>query len=241
MHTPNALLSKQSNQLEPLERLQKKLNYHFSDIHKLSLALQHRSYHRQNNERLEFLGDSVLDLIITDYLFTDPKLNEGDFSRTRSNLVKEESLSLIAKALELQNYIKLGAGELKTDGALKASILADCLEAIIGAMYIDSNLQTITPIVLNWFTPFFQQLQFNNQKDAKTKLQEILQSRKLNIPVYTLINTCGPAHAQTFLIRCSITQPSLNAEAQAMNKKQAEQQAASLLLSKLQDLMPKWF
>lgn len=223
--------------------MQNILGYIFIDQNLLKLALTHSSVGRvANNQRLEFLGDAILNFIIADYLYkNNPEATEGELTRIRSNLVKESTLCLIAKKHNLSNYIKLGVGELKTGGLYKSSILADTWESIIAAIYLDSDLLTIQRLVINWYTElhYFQpdgKLNEKNNlldpcdKDPKSLLQELLHSKGLALPIYKIVQISGRPHNQLFKVSCIISGSKHLVYGTGNNRKQAEQDAAQQAL-----------
>ncbi len=214
--------------IKPIAELARKLGYEFSDTGLFELALTHRSCGKKNNERLEFLGDSILNFVIADDLFVRfPQAREGQLSRLRARLVKGETLAEIARELQLGDYLRLGSGELKSGGYRRDSILADAVEAIIGAIYLDSDLDTSRGFILNWYAERLGQLDLNEtQKDSKTQLQEFLQSRRAALPQYELTSVEGEAHAQTFHIRCEVELLNNATEGHGSSRRQAEQEAA---------------
>lgn len=210
--------------------------YHFKQQDLLQQALTHRSFSRNsNNERLEFLGDSVLNLIISNCIYQRfADADEGDLSRIRASLVKEETLAQIAREINLGDFINLGGGELKSGGYRRASILSDALEAIIGAIYLDSDYRQTETAVLTLFQGQLDNIDTAaNLKDPKTRLQEYLQARQQDLPVYEVEKTTGESHAQLFTVRCDIGNPELRASGTGTSRKKAEQQAAQNLLDKL--------
>lgn len=227
--------------------MQNKLGYAFIDQNLLKTALTHSSLSgAKNNQRLEFLGDAILNFIIADYLYKhNPEATEGELTRIRSNLVKESTLSLIAKKHNLPNYINLGVGELKTGGLYKSSILADTLEAIIAAVYLDSSLATIQHLIVNWYQAinYFQsngRLNENNNllldpqdKDPKTLLQELLHAKALPLPVYKIVKITGKPHNQLFKVSCMVSGIEDLIYGTGNNRKQAEQNAAKVALEQL--------
>ncbi len=213
--------------------LQENIGHKFNTIELLNMALVHRSYSSSNNERLEFLGDAILDAGISDVLYNEfPNINEGELSRIRSNIVRQEYLAEIANKLNLSNYIMLGMGEIKTGGLNKSSILSGALEAILGAIYLDGGFNKVLEIIHQWIK--FKIIDLNNtQKDSKTMLQEYLQSRKYELPKYILLKTNGLDHEQTFEINCIIISHKINVTAVAPSKKEAEQKAAAIALQQI--------
>lgn len=199
------------------------------------LALTHRSYGADNNERLEFLGDSILGFVIGDALFQQfPDAREGDLSRLRSLLVKGETLAEIALEFKLGECLNLGEGELKSGGFRRASILADAVEAIIGAVYLDQGMEAARTCVLRWYESRLHSLELeDNPKDAKTQLQEFLQARKAPLPEYDVIEIDGDAHAQHFTVACRITLLAQPTQARASSRRAAEKLAAAAALKAL--------
>ncbi len=215
-----------------LTTLSHTLQYTFNNIDLLKLALTHRSMGTKNNERLEFLGDALLDGIIAKALYiTHDKASEGDLSRLRSSLVNGEALAKIGQEFHLGDYLYLGQGELKSGGHQRASILACTLEAIIGAIYLDSDYVTCENIVLAWFKSRMNTISLDNEyKDSKTRLQEYLQCRKMPLPLYTLVKSEGLAHEQTFTILCTVETLKLKVTSVATTRRQAEKDAAQQIL-----------
>tara|TARA_B100000795_G_C22731240_1_gene411461 strand:- start:44 stop:733 length:690 start_codon:yes stop_codon:yes gene_type:complete len=220
-----------------IEQLEKILNYHFNDKTLLELALTHRSHQGKNNERLEFLGDSILNFIIADCLFKKfTSLSEGDLSRLRSQLVKSETLSEIGILLNLGDYLILGEGELKSSGWRRPSILADSVEAIIGAIFIDGGVKASSDLITNWFKERIDSIDPNDiKKDSKSILQELLQSKKIALPDYNIVSIDGEAHCQHFKISCSIPKLGLSIEGEGSSRKIAEQNAAHEVLKNLKN------
>jgi ribonuclease-3 len=210
--------------------------YQFKQASLLDQALTHRSYSRQlNNERLEFLGDSILNLIISNYIykrFSDA--DEGDLSRIRASLVKEETLALIARQIDLGDCIHLGGGELKSGGFRRASILADALEALIGAIYLDSDYARTEIAVLHLYQNKLQNINAGaNLRDPKTRLQEYLQANKNKLPSYQVTQTTGKAHDQVFIVSCKLLDLDMQSNGLGSSRKKAEQQAAQKILGLL--------
>lgn len=218
--------------------LHKRLKYQFNNADLLVQALTHRSYSGHNNERLEFLGDGALNFIIATQLFLKfPKLAEGELSRLRAQLVKEATLSEIAQTLDLGDALRLGEGELKSAGWRRPSILADALEAIIGAIYLDGGFVEAEKFVLALYTDKLLNIDPKViDKDPKSQLQEYLQSRKLAVPEYTVIETSGEAHAQTFVVECRIHKHQICSSGQGTSRRLAEQAAAQLALAELKKI-----
>ena len=219
-----------------MQALMKKLDYIFQDDAYLKEALTHRSAGTPHNERLEFLGDAVLDLVIADALLKQHKtLKEGEISPIRAALVKGETLAIIAKELGLPDAIYLGPGEIKTGGATRSKILANALEAIFGAIFMDGGYHQAEKAILKLYAPYLTQENPHEilQKDAKTALQEYLHAHKMPLASYTLTATKGAAHAQTFHITCSIKAHNLSETGVGSSRKKAEQIAAASLLKHL--------
>lgn len=221
------------------DRLQRRLGYFFKDVSLLHQALTHRSYGHPHNERLEFLGDSILGFVIGEALFQRyPNAREGELTRLRSSLVKGETLAHLAQEFDLGTNLILGGGERKSGGHRRASILADAVEAIIGAIYLESGFSQCREIVLSWFADRLDQVFINkpdHQKDPKTRLQEWLQSRKRPLPKYELVKAEGLSHEQEFTIRCELKNLAGAEIATGKNRKEAEQQVAERLLARLQE------
>lgn len=218
--------------------LVKRIGHGFQRPELLELALTHRSYSgKQNNERLEFLGDSLLNFIIGEALFERfPHAREGQLSRLRASLVKGTTLTKIAQTLELGPFLLLGPGELKTGGSRRDSILADSVEAIIGAIYLDGGMDACKVRVLEWFGPRLQTLSLDDTvKDNKTRLQEWLQGQKLPLPAYNILDVSGSSHSQSFVVECVVTDAGLRFEGKGHSRRQAEQMAAGLMLTALEN------
>ena len=215
-----------------LERL---MAYSFVNPDLLQRALSHKSYQSDNNERFEFLGDSILNFVIAEFLFSNyAELKEGDLSRIRANLVKGETLALIAKKLALKDYIRLGAGELKSGGFNRPSILADAVEAIIAAVYLDSGFEKAQYFVLALYADWLNDPDLLKlEKDPKTGLQEFLQSRKGGLPSYQIVDVSGDAHDQMFKVSC-IVEGRETVFCKAKSRRKAEQKAAAIMLASLQ-------
>ena len=215
---------------DALTALTRKLGYAFKSEALLFEALTHRSAASNNNERLEFLGDGILNFIIAARLFEQyPDMQEGDLSRLRASLVNRDSLADIAKALEIGQYIKLGSGELKSGGRRRDSILADAVEALLGAVYLDSGFNTCRDLILRLYETKLQNVpDVQALKDAKTRLQELLQSRRYPLPAYTVLEVSGKAHNQVFKVECSIEDLGCTTTAEGRSRRKAEQAAAEL-------------
>ena len=215
-----------------LLELQRKLRYEFSDAALLTQALTHRSFSADHYERLEFLGDSVLNLAVSDLLYTRlGNLPEGDLSRVRANLVKQETLHQLAVGLGLPDVMRLGEGEVRSGGQKRPSILADTLEAIIGAVYLDGGFTAAQSFVQR----LFNDVEINPGmdaigKDAKTELQEWLQGRKMKLPLYKVVATIGAAHKQSFDVECEIPELRLSERGIGGSRRSGEQAAAAAML-----------
>ena len=220
-----------------LSALQQRLQHQFSNSSLLSCALTHRSFSADHNERLEFLGDSVLNLAVSDLLFDRLRsLPEGDLSRIRANLVKQDTLHQLAVSLGLPEVIRLGEGEVRSGGHKRPSILADALEAVIGAVYLDAGFDAARALVRR----LFESVEINPQmqasaKDAKTELQEWLQGRKMKLPVYRVVGTLGAAHKQTFDVECEVIELGLTERGIGNSRRSGEQAAAAIMLQTLKE------
>ena len=217
---------------EGLMALQGRLQHEFSNANLLTRALTHRSFSQDHNERLEFLGDSVLNLAVADLLFQRlSALPEGDLSRVRANLVKQDTLHQLAVGLGLPEVIRLGEGEARSGGQKRPSILADALEAIIGAVYLDAGFAAAQSLVHR----LFKAVEINPEmqaigKDPKTELQEWLQARKMSLPLYRVVGTLGAAHKQTFAVECEIVELNFSERGIGGSRRAGEQAAASAML-----------
>ena len=210
--------------------------YEFDDSTLFELALTHRSVSARNNERLEFLGDSLLGLIISiEIMKKFPRSSEGELTRIRASLVNGESLANVANQLGIGEMILLGDGEKKSGGHRRPSILADVFEALVGAIYLDSNFETVKTLVLDMFQERIESIETKTTptKDSKTILQEYLQSHSLPLPVYNILEEKGPDHQKDFLVECKTVLLEQNESATAGSKRKAEQAAAALTLKKL--------
>ena len=218
-----------------LQSLQNRLQHHFKEPALLQRAVTHRSFSADHNERLEFLGDSVLGLAVSTMLFRRLRdLPEGDLSRMRANLVKQDSLHRIASQLKVSDVLRLGEGESKSGGKLRPSILADAVEALIGAVYLDAGFEVAQSMVHR----FFEGVDLSPEKqaaakDAKTALQEWLQGRKMKLPQYRVVSTAGAAHNQTFDVDCEIPELGLAAHGSGGSRRASEQSAATTMLAQL--------
>ena len=215
--------------------LQHRLQHEFSNANLLSQAVTHRSFSVDHNERLEFLGDSVLNLAVSDLLYERlSELPEGDLSRVRANLVKQETLHQLAVELGLPDVIRLGEGEVRSGGQKRPSILADALEAVIGAVYLDAGFAAAQGLVHR----LFKAVEINPEmeaigKDPKTELQEWLQGRKMNLPLYRVVATLGMAHKQTFDVECEIIEFNFSERGIGGSRRAGEQAAAAAMLQTL--------
>jgi ribonuclease-3 len=214
------------------QRLEQRLGYHFEDQRQLQLALTHRSHGATNNERLEFLGDSILNFIVGEALFKRfPEAREGQLSRLRSQMVKGDTLAELAREFELGECLVLGEGEMKSGGHRRDSILADSVEAIIGAIYLASGLDICRERVLVWFAPRLNELGLDTSaKDSKSRLQEYLQAQRQPLPEYVVAEVGGEGHAQVFTIECRVALAKTPTVATASSRREAEKQAAALML-----------
>ena len=223
-----------------LAELQIRLGYAFRQAGLLQQAVTHRSFSSDHNERLEFLGDSVLNLSVANMLYVQlSSLPEGDLSRVRANLVKQDTLHQLAKTLDLSAVMRLGEGEMRSGGQSRPSILADALEAIIGAVYLDGGYQDAQALVER----LFQKVDIKPDmqaagKDPKTELQEWLQGRKFALPKYTVVATSGAAHRQQFEVSCEVTELRQTQQGSGASRRAAEQAAAAALLQILKSESP---
>ena len=217
-------------------RLSKLLDYRFKDEGLLEQALTPRSAAKKHNERLEFLGDAVLGMVIADALFARfPSVPEGKLTRMRSTLVKGDTLAEMAKEAGVGELLKLGQGELKSGGHRRSSILADAVEAILGAIYLDAGIDTVSKVILSLWSARIDRLDPNEHpKDSKTRLQEYLQSRREPLPVYEVVGISGKDHAQTFEVSCTVAQLEKPVFGTGNSRRKAEQQAAKETLEKLE-------
>ena len=223
-----------------LESLQQRLGYRFSDPALLEQALTHRSYGRHNNERLEFLGDSVLNFVVSSLLYDGfGRIDEGDLSRMRANLVNQHALHEIAQRLELSEHLLLGQGDLKSGSFRRPSILADAAEAVFGAVYLDGGFEAARAVISALYAPVLKSVDpLTVGKDAKTLLQEHLQGRRMPLPVYAVVATHGAAHNQMFEVECSIPKLGIGVLGSGASRRAAEQAAARLALAQAQSLAP---
>jgi len=218
-----------------LDLLQQRIGHPFADASLLARALTHRSFGADHNERLEFLGDAVLSLVISGLLFERfAGSDEGDLTRVRAHLVREESLHRVAVQLGLPEVLRLGDGEARGGGAQRASILADALEALIGATHLDGGFEAARTVVKGLFGEVINTTDLTSwAKDAKTELQEWLQARRLPVPTYRISATRGQAHAQTFEVECVVPALHLVESGEGRSRRVAEQEAARRMLDAL--------
>jgi len=226
------------NSSPALQALQKRLQHEFANPKLLAQALTHRSFSADHNERVEFLGDSVLNLAVAGLLYEQlSELPEGDLSRVRANLVKQDTLHQLAVVLGLPDLLRLGEGEARSGGKHRPSMLADALEAVIGAVYLDAGYDKADQLVRR----LFKDVEVNPQmkaigKDPKTELQEWLQGRKMRLPLYKVVGTLGAAHQQTFEVECAITEFGRAERGIGVSRRAGEQAAASAMLLYLKTL-----
>ncbi|HRO63340.1 ribonuclease III [Thermomonas sp.] len=211
--------------------------YRFSDPALLAQALTHRSAGSPHNERLEFLGDSLVNHFMADALYRHwPKADEGALTRARAELVRESALAGIARMLQLGDLLVLGPGEMKSGGRHRDSILADAVEAMVAAIFLDAGFEACRAAVLPWFAPLLAALPPPNKvgKDAKTRLQEWLQARQQPLPAYTLLEERGEDHARVFRVSCTLAQPGILTYGEGSSRRAAEQQAAEAALKDIE-------
>jgi ribonuclease III len=209
--------------------------HRFADVDLLARALTHRSAGSRNYERLEFLGDALLNMIIAEALFQRlPRADEGMLTRARATLVRESSLAAIARELGLGDHLQLGPGELKSGGYRRESILADALEGLVAAVYLDAGFEACRALVLRWFASVLEQAPERiRDKDPKTRLQEVLQAGRQALPVYELVDTEGDDHCKIFHVRCLLADPVLECTGRGGSRREAEQAAAAAALQSL--------
>ena len=215
-----------------IEELSRRLGYLFKNAKLLKIALTHRSSEENNNERLEFLGDSIVNFIIAESLYQQfPHAQEGDLSRWRAKLINRDTLCQLAQTFNVGHYLFLGPGELKSGGADRPSILSCAMEAIIGAIYLDGGYSVVRECVLRWYQPLFATFsQVTEHKDPKTQLQEYVQRCRLPLPVYTVEKIEGESHSQYFTVSCQIANLPHNALGHGSSRRRAEQDAAEKIL-----------
>ena len=218
-----------------VENFQQSLSHRFANLELLKQALTHRSAERNNNERFEFLGDSLLGFVVAELLYQEyPDASEGELSRMRASMVSKPALAVIARQLELGSFLRLGSGERNSGGASRDSILSDAVEAIIAAIYLDGGIEACKKQVRTWaFTQINTQNTLNENKDAKTQLQELMQAKGLALPQYEVVKVEGVAHDQVFTIACSVATLAKTQHGTGRSKRAAEQEAATKLLTEL--------
>ncbi|MFY9317261.1 MAG: ribonuclease III [Burkholderiales bacterium] len=214
---------------------ERRIGHRFKEPALLAQALTHRSFGAPHNERLEFLGDGVVDCVIAEELYARfPALAEGELSRLRASLVREEALAAVARSIGLSDFMRLGEGEVASGGADRSSILADALEATYGAVFLDGGYEAARAVVRRTFGEALEKLDPRQPaKDAKTSLQELLQGRRLKLPEYRVIATAGAAHRQVFEVECVAAGLGLRATGSGSTRRLAEQQAAENLLKQI--------
>ena len=224
-----------------LQLLQTRLGYTFQDAGLLQQALTHRSHSSLHNERLEFLGDSILNCVVASVLYERfSSIDEGDLSRLRANLVKQQSLYEIAQKLELSQFLRLGEGELKSGGFRRPSILADTLEALLGAIFLDAGFNAARDVIRAFYIPILDSVDPRTLgKDAKTLLQEFLQSKKISLPTYNVVATHGAAHSQEFEIECLVPKLGIQVYGRGGSRRAGEQAAAKLALEVAEQALVK--
>ncbi|MES2092179.1 MAG: ribonuclease III [Pseudomonadota bacterium] len=220
--------------------LQKRLGHEFANQRLLTRALTHKSFGLENYERLEFLGDAVLNLAVSSMLYSRfDRSDEGDLTRVRAHLVRQDMLHKLAVGLDLPKVMRLSEGEARGGGAQRPSILADALEAIIGAVYLDAGFDAVSALVLRLFEPVMEETPLEVwSKDAKTALQEWLQGRKMAVPIYRIEATLGKAHEQVFVVVCEHAELGLSVRGEGLSRRAAEQIAAQEALQQVQKLKP---
>ncbi len=221
--------------LKDLSELETSIGYKFKNRKLLERAMTHRSFSIEHNERLEFLGDSVLNCVMGYTLFLrDRHFNEGELSRVRANLVCEKTLAVVGRELGISDYLLMGDGEVKMGGRTRPSIIADAMEALFGAVFSDSGFESAAQVILRQFEPILSSLTPEQlSKDAKTRLQEFLQGQKYSLPEYHVVSVTGAAHNQVFECECHVVEKQLRTRGKARNRRGAEQAAAQLMLSRL--------
>lgn len=221
---------------QTLNAFSRRLGHDFGDSSLLELAMTHRSFGGQNNERLEFLGDSIVNFVIAEALFRRfPEAREGQLSRLRARLVKGQTLAELAREMGFGEHLRLGSGEMKSGGHRRESILADAVEAIIGAIYLDAGMEAVRARILSWYAARLEEINLQDtQKDPKTRLQEFLQSRQVPLPRYEVVNVEGEAHAQTFTVDCHVELLEKHTTGIGSSRRHAEQQAAEVALKQLE-------
>ncbi len=221
--------------IDKLKRLERKIGHTFVDEDLLKRAITHRSAGSRHNERLEFLGDSILSLVIAEALYHRfPDVSEGDMSRMRATLVREKTLAELAREFDLGEYLILGPGELKSGGFRRESILADTVEALIGAIFLDIGIEQIRTLLLQWYASRLDEIRPGaDQKDPKTRLQELLQGKRKPLPSYAVVKVKGEAHNQEFTVQCEIEGVDVTVVGVGSSRRKAEQAAAEKALEQL--------
>ena len=221
--------------IDKLKRLERKIGHTFVDEDLLKRAITHRSAGSRHNERLEFLGDSILSLVIAEALFHRfPDVSEGDMSRMRATLVREKTLAELAREFDLGEYLILGPGELKSGGFRRESILADTVEALIGAIFLDVGIEQSRTLLLQWYASRLDEIRPGaDQKDPKTRLQELLQGKRKPLPSYAVVKVKGEAHNQEFTVQCEIEGLDVTVAGVGSSRRKAEQAAAEKALEQL--------
>ncbi len=219
-------------------RLEARLGYTFNDPEYLTRALSHRSIGKHNNERLEFLGDAILGMLTAEILYDRyPDAKEGQLTQIRSSLVKGDTLAEIARGFQVGENLILGEGELKSGGFRRSSILEDAIEAIIGAIFLDSgkDISVCKRIILAWFKTHLDSIVLtDNSKDFKTRLQELLQKKNFALPAYVIVKEQGEAHEREFIVECKVAKLKKSTTGQGTSKRAAEKQAAMLMLQEIE-------
>jgi len=220
-----------------LSAFSRRIGHVFSDITLLELAMTHRSFGGQNNERLEFLGDSIVNFVIAEALYERfPQAREGQLSRLRARLVRGQTLAELAREMSFGECLRLGSGEMKSGGHRRDSILADAVEAVLGAIYLDAGMDVARARVLAWYAERLESIDLQDtQKDPKTRLQEFLQSRQSPLPRYDVVSVEGEAHDQTFTVECHVELLATHTLGTGSSRRHAEQQAAELALLQLEN------
>ncbi len=221
-----------------LTAFSRRIGHAFDNMALLELAMTHRSFGGQNNERLEFLGDSIVNFVIAEALFERfPQAREGQLSRLRARLVRGQTLAELAREMEFGECLRLGSGEMKSGGHRRDSILADAVEAVLGAIYLDAGMDIARARVLTWYADRLESINLQDtQKDPKTRLQEFLQSRQSLLPRYEVVSVEGEAHDQTFTVECHVELLATHTVGTGSSRRHAEQQAAELAIRQLENL-----
>ncbi|MGR2740086.1 ribonuclease III [Billgrantia sp. Q4P2] len=220
-----------------LTAFSRRIGHTFRDDSLLELAMTHRSFGGQNNERLEFLGDSIVNFVIAEALYERfPQAREGQLSRLRARLVRGQTLAELAREMSFGECLRLGSGEMKSGGHRRDSILADAVEAVLGAIYLDAGMDVARTRVLAWYAERLEAIDLQDtQKDPKTRLQEFLQSRQSSLPRYEVVTVEGEAHDQTFTVECHVELLDSHTLGTGSSRRHAEQQAAELALLQLEN------